>query len=102
MALQDHDETQQIIPAPAPLEASEGCLARGSLTFIGSEQMETTFGRNRSPGFFFFVAGEEGALSPRRVKTGNTLHLHVFKESHRAVGIHAFYHILLSTDTMYT
>lgn len=44
----------------------------------------------------------KGTPSPKGVKRRDTPHLHVLKESHRAVRKHAFHHILLSTDSMYT
>lgn len=59
-ALLDYDETQQVAPAPTALEPSKGCLAGCSSPFIGSTKLvETTLGKNGSPGFCFSVAGEE-------------------------------------------
>lgn len=47
-------ETKQTIPASTHLELSEGCLARCSLSFICSEQTETTLEKNLY-GFSFSV-----------------------------------------------
>lgn len=57
--LLDHSETKRIVPAPTVLECSEGCLARCSLSFRGSEQMETELVNKASAGFCHSVAGEE-------------------------------------------
>lgn len=103
MALQDHDETQQIIPAPTLPEPSEGCLARCSLTLTGFEQMETTFGMNESPGFCFSVAGEfQRDTISKDSEDMEYPALAQLKEKSHSSKNHAFHHILLSMDTMYT
>lgn len=73
------------------------------LTLIGFEQMENTFVMNESPGFCFSMAGDiqRDTISKESEDREYPALAHLKEKSHSSKN-HAFHHILLSMDTVYT